>query len=897
MSKAQRAIHSSSCPSAPRLGVQHVPSSDRSAKRRAPFVAARAAVWAALAAALSSGCFEPDVGQFSCEIRCTAACEAPLECLDGWCVLPGAPACLELKTYSSQPYESACAGASLEIQLSPQPVASACVGDPIALTLSVLGGSPPYTWSSTGLDGIDREPQGTSTSGSIDLNGQFSTPGRRDVTIAVRSGVAEDCHPSSITFPVDVAAPPQIATASLGEACVGEPFAVALEGSAGGGGDAMWAVMGELPSGLRLEGEALVGTPSAEGEFSIDVTLDAGRCQPAQRRLSLTVRPAGECPRIEPTALAAPCEGVPYAQALSGASGQPPYRWRLVDGPSWLELDSTTPALRGVPDGSGAQTATVELLDANRHVARRTYPLAPRQSCYFAYVSQSGEAPGLHYADVFAARDVLVSRDVASSAPDFAFSPDGAYLAFRAGDPGASALYLYPTASNVPAGPESVVRLPFVCPESDAGAARCSVLDYAWSEDSRRIAVVLGDAGGTANSLSGVDVDAPELPFEPVAAAYRQRLEWSGNDAVVFSGEFAGLPGMQAPTFATFDEPLGAFAAPAAAPVLASAWEVRPTPTGAFFFEGNLNMVHLALTPQPSIEAHAPGWVSPSGLYVAEANEEGRLRLFAVGDPRTLLAESEPGECEVVFAWAEQRETIACTRSESSVLGEGAPDPDPIGGLPFSYGSGLRIFQFRAAAAAGARLVDWPVPVERYFQVATARHRRTFSPDGQWLAFYGQEEDGSVILQAISALPEVTSGFSSSASDVTLAIELGFSPTADSFVTYDDGVTRRLPPDRSERSARVTGALEGAFAGAPPGACAEEFFANPARWCGSPSVPNHFRFSPDGVSLLFEDGSHGLWLSDSSPRDATVHATGAVLPECVGACSSRQYDFRPDAIH
>jgi WD40 repeat protein len=903
MSKAQRAVHSSSCPSASRQGVQpEPPSRHPPALRRSLLAAAQVACWAVLAAALPSGCFAPDVGQFSCEIRCTAACESPLECVDGWCVLPGAPACLELKTYSAQPYEAACAdGSLLTIELSPPAVASACVGDPIALTVSVVGGSPPYNWSTTGLDGVDLEPRSPSQSGSIDVSGEFSTPGRRDVTIEVRSGGRLDCDPSSLTFPVDVAAAPQIETGSLAEACVGEPYEVALQGDAAAGDESTWAVVGELPGGLRLDGDRLVGTPDEGGQFSLDVTLDAGRCQPARRSLSLTVRPEGECPRIQPTALAAPCEGVPYAQALSAESGQPPYQWRLIDAPAWLELDPQTASLHGVPAGAVAQSATLELQDAKQHVTRRTYSLAPRQSCYFAYVSQRDQAQGLHYADIFAARDVLVSRDVApgASVPDFAFSPDGAHLAFRAGDPGELALYVYPTGSSTPAGPESVVRVPFVCPpaEPDAGAGRCSVLDYAWSGDSQRIAVVLGDPSGAGNALSGIDADAPELPFEPVAASYRQRLEWSGNGSVVFSGEFTGLPGMQAPSFAAFDAGAGAFAPPAAAPVLASAWEVRPTPTGAFFFEGNLNMVHLALSPQPSIEAHAPGWVSPSGLYAAEANDEGRLRLFAVGDPRTPLAESEPGLCEVVFAWAERSEVIACTRSESSALGEGAPEPEPIGGLPFSHGSALRIFQFRPGAAPGARLVDWPVPIERYFQVATAGHRRSFSPDGQWLAFYGEDEEGALILQAISALPDATSGFSSSASDVTSAIELGFAPTGDSFATYDDGLTRRFPPDRSERSVRVTGAIEGAFTGATPGACAEEFFANPARWCGSPSVPNHFRFSSDGASLLFEDGSHGLWLSDSSPRAVAVHATGAVLPECVGACSSRQYDFRPDAIH
>jgi hypothetical protein len=892
MNRTRRAVDGGSCPGASRRGFAGALAGVR----------AKALASSLAGALLTSACFAPDVGQFSCEVRCTATCESPLECRDGWCVLPGAPACdePELSTNPEQPAPAAeCADASLlQIELSPEPAASACVGDPIALTLSVVGGSPPYTWSSTGLDDIELQQ---STSSTLQVQGAFATPGRRDVTIAVRSGEAQGCEPASLSFPIDIVAPPRIETAVLGEACVGEPYAAALVGGKGpaavdAADEGTWAVIGALPSGLRLEGDQLVGTPSEGGAFSIDVTLDAGRCAPARRRLALKVRAAGECPRIDPVALAAPCEGVPYAQALSAVNGQPPYSWRLIDGPAWLEFDAEAASLHGTPGAAASQALTLEVSDSLQHVTRRSYTLAPRQSCYFAYVSQAGVAPGLHYADVFAARDVLVSQAVPDGAAvtDFAFSPDGAFLAFRAGAEGAAALYLYPTDSVSPADPDSVLPLPFECPESASG---CAVLDYAWSEDSSHVAVVLGEPGAAGNYLSGIDVDAPELPFARVDAQYRQRLAWVGSSAVVFSGELSALPGVQVPSFASFDAGGSAFAIPAGAPVPASAWEVRPTPTGAFFFEGNLNMVHLAITPQPSIEAHAPGWLSPSGRYAAAANQEGRLQLYAVGDPRTLLAESEPGACEVVFAWAEHREVIACTRSESSALGQGATDPDLIGGLPFSHGSALRIFDFRPDAAPGARLVNWAVPIERYFQVATAGHRRAFSPDGQWLAFYGEDEDGSEVLQAISALPEVTSGFSTSGSEGTADIELGFSPAGDAFVTYDDALTRRLPPDRSERSVRLSDELDGAFAAAPPGACAEEFYANPARWCGSPSVPNHFRFSPDGASLLFEDANHGLWLSDSSPTHAVVRATGASLPECTGACSSRQYDFRPDAVH
>jgi hypothetical protein len=688
------------------------------------------------------------------------------------------------------------------------------------LTLTVVGGSAPYVWSLSGLDdfAFDSNP---STSSTLEVSGQLTVAGRHEVGISVQAGEGEACQSSSTSFPLDVVAAPVIGIAGLEEACVGEAVVLTLSATGGDRAGDVWTVKDEaLPSGLRLEGNTIVGTPSLEGAFTFEVTLESGRCQPVRRGVSLSVRAAGECPSITTDALAAPCEGIEYFAPLVASSGEPPYEWDLVEGPSWLSIDAATQTLHGLPDGTASGRVTLRVRDARQHGMSRSYAFEPRQSCYFAYVSQAAESPGLHYADVFLARDVLVSRDipVGSQVADFEFSPDGGFIAFRAGVGNEHALYLYATASSTPAEASSVQRLPLECPltGADAGLAACGVLDYAWSADSRHLAVVLGEPGAPENYLSGMDVAAPTSQWPALATTYRGELVWVESMAVAYSGERtpAVFVGEESPFF-SFYTAEGRLSAPESLAFYASDVRLRATPTGLFFVDGSAEVYHLSLGPNGAVgvRPHARGWASPSGRYVAEANPEGQLRLYGVDDPDTVLAESEPGSCEVVFTWAEQREMIACTRSLSSAQGNPESVPPVIEGLPFSHGSGLRIFEFRPDAELAQRLISWSIPLEHYSTGDTAGRRRSFSLGGDKLVFI-TDFAGSERIQAISVARDATSGSSRIDRGMRQPIELAFSPRGDSYVTYEAAALIQFAtPELGSFAATVTDALEGRFYG------------------------------------------------------------------------------------
>jgi hypothetical protein len=612
------------------------------------------------------------------------------------------------------------------------------------------------------------------------------------------------------------------------------------------------------------------------------------------------VRGADACPLIATRALRAPCEELPYTEQLSASNGQPPYQWALLDGPSWLSFDPATQTLSGLPRPGASTAATFELVDAGGHRRQATYSLAPRSSCSFAYVSSGGEAPGLHYADVFGSDDVVLSQAVGPDLPvaDFSFSPDGRFIAFRAGNIDEQGLYVV----TLPAGPVGEAQpsgpVPFVCSTPDAGAdpTPCSVLEYAWSPDSRRLAVSLGEPGSVDNLLSVVGVDALDAPGPVVDAKWRQGLAWVGTTALVFSGGRAAQPELQYPSYSILPATGLTLSSPVSTSVPASEWTLRTTPSGAFFFDGNVDLIHLNLLGQPAIEAHAPGWLSPSGLYTAAANAEGRLQLYTVGAPAMPIAESEPGECEVVFAWAERREVIACVRSLDSATGVAATESQLIEGVPFSHGSGLRIFELDASATFQRRLRQWTIGADRYFPVETAGRRRALSPDGSWLVFYGADANGTEILQGVDASTESTFGFRATSASDAASIELAISPVGNAYATYGQGLEHRASPDRATDVHLVTAELGSLFVPAEGTPCAEEPYANPERWCGSPSMYNHFTFSPDGRMLLIEDARRALWSADTGADDPIVQHLEVTLPECEGPCDDRRYAFRPTVV-
>jgi hypothetical protein len=96
---------------------------------------------------------------------------------------------------------------------------------------------------------------------------------------------------------------------------------------------------GPLPSGVRFEDGALVGTPTQIGTFEVTLKATNGVGTEAVQKFTLKVLGL----HVTTTSVPPLTKGVAYSYQLQAAGGTLPYKWRLTSGslPSGLKLSGT----------------------------------------------------------------------------------------------------------------------------------------------------------------------------------------------------------------------------------------------------------------------------------------------------------------------------------------------------------------------------------------------------------------------------------------------------------------------------------------------------------------------------------------------------------------------------
>jgi hypothetical protein len=147
-------------------------------------------------------------------------------------------------------------------------------------TLAATGGTPPYSWSGSGL------PGGLSLSASGTISGTPTSPGSFTVSVTVKdsAGVSASAN-LGLTI---LSAPLKITTTSISPVTLGASFSVGF-GATGGTPPYTWTASG-LPAGVTIGSTGtLSGTPTAPGTSSITVTVTDSNGQKATETLNLTV--------------------------------------------------------------------------------------------------------------------------------------------------------------------------------------------------------------------------------------------------------------------------------------------------------------------------------------------------------------------------------------------------------------------------------------------------------------------------------------------------------------------------------------------------------------------------------------------------------------------------------
>ena len=269
---------------------------------------------------------------------------------------------------------------------------------PYAQTLTVTGGTAPYSWTRTG----GSLPQGLLLAASGLISGTPSVSGKFDFTVQVTDSLSATASQSlSITVPLSVT------TNTLPNGTVGDVYVPqTLTASAGGTTPYVWSVVDTnlLPPPLVVSAAGVIsGTPTTAGTFIFEVIAQASDMTLASAPKQLTISvleftttlplPNGEF-------------GAPYAQTLSVTGGTTPYSWSRTGGslPQGLAI-ATSGVISGTPSASGIFNFTVRVSDGLSATATQnldiTVPISvttntlPNGTLNAAYAAQIlGASPG-----------------------------------------------------------------------------------------------------------------------------------------------------------------------------------------------------------------------------------------------------------------------------------------------------------------------------------------------------------------------------------------------------------------------------------------------------------------------------------------------------------------------
>src|SRR5215472_2168578 len=234
-------------------------------------------------------------------------------------------------------------------------------------TLSVSGGTAPYSWSITS----GSLPPGLVISPSGQISGTPTQTGTFSFTVRVTDS-SSPVQSATANLNIAVAAavtPVQITTTSLPGGQVNSAYAASLTAS-GGIAPYTWSLSsGSLPAGLALVASGQIsGTPTASGtsSFTVKVTDSSSPAQSATASLSIVVAATVTPVQITTTSLPSGQVNSAYSAGLAASGGTAPYTWSLSSGslPAGLALVSSG-QISGTPTTSGTSSFTVTVTDSS----------------------------------------------------------------------------------------------------------------------------------------------------------------------------------------------------------------------------------------------------------------------------------------------------------------------------------------------------------------------------------------------------------------------------------------------------------------------------------------------------------------------------------------------------
>jgi len=671
-------------------------------------------------------------------------------------------------------------------------------------------------------------------------------------------------------------------------------------GASAGAGSAGGGALGGA-AGAENGGAGNGGTGAADG--------DARGTAGTTGRLPPPLCPNGV---ISPGALPAPCQSNPYSTALYVSGGVAPYTWSVTAASGQWSMARDASSASGAKgrlsgQAAGPTSLTVEAMDGTGCVVRETFDIKPRTACWFAYTALEATGPQLKLVDPILEQPPSVQPAHDNGVYDFAFSPNGRYLAYRYG---ADATY--------PKGRHLSILSLSNWTEATLSLTEDAVTSFSWISDSSVLAVAF--QSGSSSYLGGVKLRSTSEPGFPATietltakpAFVDSPLYWLPGNNLAFHGTVlldpisgAVLPNpftRRTPSYAALGSTSFTTPVPFPNASYAPTVSLQPAENGFFMIGPSTNFYSL---PSATVARHQfIDVVAPSSHFTAEL-DDGQLLIFDAAQGNLADAthtSADYGDCPKLLAWSKGSERIACVANVES---------DPPGK---THGE-VRMFDIQQGPTLSMRPLpgfcekDAPPVITTcsdseydYTEENSEVQARAFSSSGRWFAFTttapGPNDGGYLYVADLNAQQFVlkhkvhvsTSSMTSSspsalafsADERFLLLQLGNSLTG-----YD-----LLAPSPLQFGTSVQFVSDELIIGTSQASspCSEDFPSAPGRWCGAGERVLPFSWAPDSRYAAYRAEGQLRVVDFTQFNPFATHQLAAT--DCNGQCAS-QFAFQP----